>query len=64
MQILAFLVVWEKKVGRSFALCDRAPNTLVPEYREQTFDIPCAAGGVRFPCPAHPRHCANLEKAV
>jgi len=30
MQILAFLVVWEKKVGRSFALCDRAPNTLVP----------------------------------
>jgi hypothetical protein len=32
MRILAFLVVWEKKVGRSFALCHRVRHTLVPKY--------------------------------
>jgi hypothetical protein len=32
MRILAFLVVWGAKVGRSFALCHRVRNTLVPEY--------------------------------
>jgi len=32
MRILAFLVVWGKKVGRSFALYHRARLTLVPLY--------------------------------
>jgi len=32
MRILAFLVVWGKKVGRSFALCHRTRLTLVPKY--------------------------------
>jgi len=32
MRIFAFLVVWGKKVGRSFALYHRARLTLVPLY--------------------------------
>jgi hypothetical protein len=32
MRIMAFLVVWGKKVGRSFALYHRARLTLVPLY--------------------------------